>query len=84
MTVTTEYGENPGLGLLAPLEMVETLQWTSEQARVVTISRPASQAALRAVSAAPPLPVFVHGSVEGRARYSGVHRVGAEEGRAKP
>ena len=84
MTVTTEYGEDPGLGLLAPLEMVETLQWTSEQARVVMISRPASQAALRGVSAAPPLPVFVHGRVEGRARYSGFHRVGAEEGQAKP
>ena len=84
MTVTTEYGEDPGLGLLAPLEMVETLQWSSEQARVVTISRPASQAALRAVSAAPPLPVFVHGRVEGRARYSGFHRVGPVERQAQP
>ena len=84
MTVTTEYGEDPGLGLLAPFEMVETLQWTSEQARVVMISRPASQLASAHASAAPPLPVFVHGRVEGRARYSGFHRVGPEEGQAKP
>jgi hypothetical protein len=84
MTVTTEYGEDPGLGLLAPFEMVETLQWTSEQARVVMNSRPTSQAAVRGVSAAPPLPVFVHGRVDGRARYSGFHHVGAEEGQAKP
>ena len=36
VAVTTEYGKDPGLGLLAPLEMVETLEWRTEQARRVT------------------------------------------------
>jgi predicted trehalose synthase len=62
--------------LLAPLEMIETLEWRTEQARRVTSSRPASQQALRAFSGgAPALVVFVHGSIEGRARYSGFHRI---------
>ena len=33
MTVTTEYGEDPGLGLLAPFEMVETLEWSERSRR---------------------------------------------------
>jgi hypothetical protein len=85
MAVTTEYGEDPGLGLLAPLEMIEALEWRTEQARSVTVSRPVSQPAPGPSSAAaPPLVVFVHGSVEGKARYSGFHRVGPEERQAKP
>ncbi len=77
MTVTTEYGEDSGLGLLVPLEMIETLEWRTEQARRVASSGPASQQALHAFSGvAPPLVVFVHGSIEGRARYSGFRRAG--------
>jgi hypothetical protein len=71
MAVTTEYGEDSGLGLLAPLEMVETLEWRTEQA-------------LRTTRAGPPLVVFVHGSIEGRARYSAFRRLGGEGGQAKP
>jgi hypothetical protein len=78
MAVTTEYGEDPGLGLLAPLEMTETLEWRTEQARRVTRSVPASRQTLHASSgAAPPLVVFVHGSIEGRARYSAFRRIDA-------
>jgi hypothetical protein len=85
MAVTTEYGEDPGLGLLAPLEMIEALEWRTEQARSVTISRPASRQSLPGLSGgAPDLVVVVHGSIEGRARYSGFHRVGPAERQAKP
>jgi hypothetical protein len=85
MAVTTEYGEDPGLGLLAPLEMIETLEWRTEQARRVTSSRPASQQALQGFSGgAPALVVVVHGSIEGRARYSGFRRVGPDERQGKP
>ena len=76
MAVTTEYGEDSGLGLLAPFEMIETLEWRTEQARRVTSSGPAS----RFSGVAPPLVVIVHGSIEGRARYSGFHRIGAGRG----
>jgi hypothetical protein len=69
---------NLGLGLLAPLEMTETLEWRTEQARRVTRSVPASRQTLHASSgAAPPLVVFVHGSIEGRARYSAFRRIDA-------
>jgi hypothetical protein len=41
-------------------------------------SGPASQQALHAFSeVAPPLVVFVHGSIEGRARYSAFRLIGA-------
>ena len=56
----------------------------AEQAQAVTVSRPTSQQEVRAASGAPPIRVFIHGRVEGRARYSGFHRIGAEEGRTKP
>jgi hypothetical protein len=79
MAVATEYGEDPGLGLLAPLEMIETLEWRTEQARRVTSSGPAS----RFSGGAPPLVVVVHGSIEGRARYSAFRRIGPKEGQAK-
>ena len=50
MAVTTEYGEAPGLGLLVPLEMIETLEWRTEQARRVTIFGPRVRPALHAFS----------------------------------
>ena len=78
MAVTTEYGEDAGLGLLVPVEMIETLGWRTEQARSVTSSGPASQQPLQAFpGGAPGLAVFVTGSIEGRARYSGFHRIRA-------
>ena len=80
MAVTTEYGESSGLGLLAPFEMIETLEWRTEQARRVTSSGPAS----RFSGVAPPLVVIVHGSIEGRARYSAFRRIGREDGPATP
>ena len=82
MAVTTEYGGDSGLGLLVPLEMIEVLEWRTEQARRVASSGPASQRALHAFSgAAPPLDVFVHGSIEGRARYSGFRRIDTQGAR---
>ena len=85
MVVTTEYGEDPGLGLLVPLDMIETLEWRTEQSRRVTSSRPASQQALQGFSGgAPALVVFFHGSIEGRARYTAFHRVAPEERQARP
>jgi hypothetical protein len=68
-----------------PLEMIETLDWRTEQARRVTSSRPASQQALQGFSGGvPALVVFVHGSIEGRARYSAFRRIGPEKRPAKP
>jgi hypothetical protein len=78
MAVTTEYGEDSGLGLLAPLEMIETLEWRTEEARRVTRSGPASRQSLHTLSGgAPPLVAFIHGSIEGVARYSAFRRIGA-------
>jgi len=57
MTVTTEYRDEPALGLPAPLEMIEALEWRSAGVQG---------------------PVF--GSAEGRARYSGFHRIASGKG----
>jgi VWFA-related protein len=74
MTVTTEYRDDPALGLPAPVEMTETLEWHTEQARKLTCAGPKCQMPAYLTGAAFAT-VTVRGGIEGKARYSGFRRI---------
>ncbi len=76
MTVVTQYRDDPGMGLPVPVEMRETLEWHTEQARRLTCSGPVCQKGLRPyLTGAAFTTVTVYGGIEGKALYSGFHRV---------
>jgi VWFA-related protein len=74
MVVVTEYRDDPGTGVPAPVEMEETLEWHTEQARRVTCAGPKCQL-LPYLTGARFSTVRVDGGIEGKARYSGFRRV---------
>jgi len=76
MTVTTEYGNDARMGLPVPVEMKETLSWSTLEARKLTCSGPGCQKGAQPyLTGAAFGSVSVYGDIEGKARYSGFRRL---------
>jgi len=81
LTATAEYRLEPALGVLAPFEMTETLEWSARSTNPSGFAIPRSQPDVRSYAATPRIPLAVHGRIDGRATYSGFHRI--DEGGAR-